>query len=70
MPWYMRIVRNALLRQGMTMEHATAVAVATMKRWAAGGGHVSPKVQAAAAKALAQWEKMRAQAHADNVVKK
>lgn len=69
MPWYMRIVRNALLRQGHDMQSATAIAVNTMKRWAAGGQHVHPQVQAAAAAALADWERKRAQAHADNVTK-
>lgn len=65
MPWYMKIVRNALLRHGHDMQSATAIAVNTMKRWAAGGQHVHPQVRAAAAAALAQWEAMRAKAHAD-----
>lgn len=60
MPRYMRMVRNALLREGHSMSRATALAVAAMKRWARGGDDVSPKVQAAAARALAQWEKMKA----------
>ena len=64
MPWYMKIVRNALLRQGHDMESATAIAVNTMKRWAAGGQHVHPQVRAAAAAALAQWEAMKGKAHA------
>lgn len=59
LPRYIRIVRNGLMRKGMTESHATAVAIHNMEVWAAGGGNVSPKVQAAAAKALAQWEAMK-----------
>lgn len=62
LPKYIRIVRNGLMRQGHGESRATALAVAAMKRWARGGDNVSPKVQAAAAKALAQWEAMKAEA--------
>lgn len=68
LPRYIRIVRNALLRHGHTMESATAIAVNMMKRWAAGGGHVHPQVRAAAAAALAEWEAKRAKAKADNLI--
>lgn len=66
MPWYMRIVRNALLRNGHDMQSATAIAVNTMRRWAGGAQHVHPQVKAAAAAALADWEAKKAAAHADN----
>jgi hypothetical protein len=65
LPRYIRIVANALRRRGMSTSRAIAVAVATMRRWARGGGKVSPKVRAAAARAVAQWEAMRARARAD-----
>jgi hypothetical protein len=39
---------------------AIASAIAVVKRWAAGGGKVSPEVKAAAAKAVAEWEKLKA----------
>lgn len=68
LPRYIRIVRNALLRHGHSMETATAIAVATMKRWAAGLGNVRPQVRAAAAAALAEWEAKRAKARADNIL--
>jgi len=64
MPVYMRMVRNALLRNGHDMQSATAIAVNAMKRWAAGGDDVHPQVQAAAAAALAEWDRKRAQAKA------
>lgn len=64
LPRYIRIVRNALMRHGHTEQAATALAVSSVKRWAAGGRHVTPKVQAAAAAAVAEWEAMRAAARA------
>lgn len=64
MPVYMRMVRNALMEEGHSIERATAIAVNAMKRWARGGGNVSPQVRAAAAEALAEWEAKRAAAHA------
>lgn len=59
LPDYVRIVANALVRSGHDRSRAIAMAIAAMKRWARGGGNVSPKVQAAAAKAVAQWEAMK-----------
>lgn len=59
LPQYIRIVRNGLMREGHSESRATALAVAAIKRWARGGDNVSPKVQAAAAKALAEWEAMK-----------
>lgn len=59
LPRYIRIVRNGLMREGMPEGKATAMAVAAMKRWAAGGDNVRPQVQAAAAKALAEWTAMK-----------
>jgi 8-oxo-dGTP pyrophosphatase MutT (NUDIX family) len=64
LPRYIRIVRNRLMADGHDESSATALAVSAVKRWAAGGGRVSPKVQAAAAEAVAQWEAMRAAARA------
>lgn len=61
LPRYIRIVRNGLMKQGHDESRATALAVAAIKRWARGSDHVTPKVQAAAAAALAEWEAMKAQ---------
>lgn len=62
LPKYIRIVRNGLMKAGHGESRATAMAVAAMKRWARGANNVRPAVQAAAAKALAQWEAMKAAA--------
>jgi phage head maturation protease len=47
------------MREGMSEGRATALAIGAIKRWALGGDGVSPKVQAAAKKALAEWEAMK-----------
>ena len=71
LPDYVRGVAHALLRKGRAVDeaHAISMAVGLMQDWASGRtsngkGHVHPAVQAAAAKALAQWEAMRGSAHA------
>lgn len=60
LPEYIRIIRNGIMKQGKSEGQATALAVAAVKRWASGRGGVSAKVKAAAAKALAEWEAMKA----------
>jgi len=47
---------------GMTKSRAIATAVNRCKKWAAGGPDVSPEVQAAAQKAIAEWEAAKARA--------
>lgn len=64
LPRYMRMVRNALLRKGKTMGAAHRLAIGIVKNWAEGKGNVSPKVRAAAVKAVAEWETKKAKAHA------
>lgn len=44
----------------MTISHAIATAINQVKKWAAGGEDVTPATRAKAARALAQWEKMKA----------
>lgn len=59
-----RIAKHLHYEQGMTISHAIAAAVNTVKRWARGGGDVKPDTQAKAAKALASWEAKKVRAHA------
>lgn len=56
LPPYIRAIAHALIRNGKTPSSAIAIAVGTVKRWAAGGGKVSAAVKARAAAALAAWE--------------
>lgn len=62
LPNYIQHVAHALVRDGMDESRAIATAVNTIKRWARGGGGVSKDTQAAAAKALAEWESKKASA--------
>lgn len=73
LPDYVRGVAHALLRKGRAADESRAIemAVGLMQDWASGRtsngkGHVHPAVQAAAAKALAQWSAMKASAHAND----
>ena len=60
LPSYIQNIAHALIRAGHSESSAIAIAIATVKRWASGRGKVSPEVRAAAAKALAEWEKLKA----------
>jgi hypothetical protein len=55
-----RIAKHLHYEKGMDIGHAIAVAVNTVKRWAAGGGGVTAKTKAKAAAAVAEWEKKKA----------
>ena len=61
LPAYIQNIAHAMIRDGHDEGSAIALAVAAVKRWAAGGNHVTPEVRAAAAGALAEWEKLRAE---------
>lgn len=60
LPAYIQNVAKGVMKTGKTMSQAIQIAIGTIKRWARGGGKVSPEVRAAAAKALAEWEKLKA----------
>lgn len=65
-----RIAKHLHYERGYTISRSIAVAVNTVKRWAAGGlvaehgttKRVSAKTQALAAKAVAEWEAKKAAA--------
>lgn len=66
-----RIAKHLHYEQGMTISRSIAVAVNTVKRWAKGGTvtahgttkRITPKTQALAIKAVAEWEAKKARAH-------
>lgn len=64
LPNYIENVAKGLMESGHDRSSAIAIAIGTCKRWAAGGGKVTPEVRAAAAKAIAEWEALKARAHA------
>lgn len=63
LPNYVQHVAHALVRRGKSESAAIRMAIGIIKNWAEGKGDVSDAVRAAAAKALAQWEKMKAGTH-------
>ncbi len=64
-PIYIQNIRNALMRAGHDEREAHAMAVAAVERWARGDlewgphRHVTPEVQAASQRAVAEWEELR-----------
>lgn len=59
LPEYICEVARAVKRSGKSTEAAIKIAISRIKVWASGKG-VDKDTQAKAAKALAQWEKMKA----------
>jgi hypothetical protein len=71
LPAYIQNVAHAFTAHGMPEPEAIERAIGVVRDWAegrtpGGKGHVHPDVQAAAAKALAEWEADKAAAHADS----
>jgi hypothetical protein len=56
--WFHAIV-NAMRRKGKTEGRAVAIAWGTVRRWARGGGNVTPETRAKAAAMVAQLDAMR-----------
>jgi uncharacterized protein YdaT len=77
LPNYICHIARAITGNGHSINEAIPMAIGTAKRWAAGGStngtatakRVHPATQAKAAAAVAQWEALRARAHAGHVVK-
>ena len=69
LPNYIEHIAHALMRdQGMDESRAIATAINAVKRWAKGdlhwgNGHVTPEVQQASQRALAEWERLKESHH-------
>jgi hypothetical protein len=59
LPAYIQNIRNALMRNGHDEQSAHALAVAAVERWASGKGKVTPEVQSASQRAVAEWDELR-----------
>ncbi len=74
LPAYIQHVARQLEMAGHSESEAAHMAVGVVKNWAAGhdghGHQVHPETQAKATAALADWEKLRAQAHATSTAKR
>lgn len=55
---YTREIAHALIRKGHSKSSAIAIARGAQKKWARGGGHVSPKVRAGAAASIANQARL------------
>jgi len=70
LPNYICHIARALHREkGMPVSRSIAIAVGRVKAWAAGGGDVDADTRAKAAKAVAEWEALKAKAAARRVKK-
>lgn len=62
LPAYIQNVAVGLMKDGKDRSEAIQIAIGVVKNWASGGGKVSPEVRAASAKAVAEWEALKARA--------
>jgi 2'-5' RNA ligase len=61
LPAYIQNIAHAMIRDGHDESEAIQLAIGAVKRWAEGGGKVTPEVRAAAAAAVAEWERLKAE---------
>jgi hypothetical protein len=69
LPPYVRKLARGIMKTGKSKSQAIAIAISRIKKWAAGGDDVNADTKAKAAKALAQWEKLKGKNAAKQVVK-
>ena len=69
LPPYIRKLARAIEKDGHSLSEAIAIAISQVKRWAKGGEDVDADTRAKAAKAVAQWEKLKAKNKAKQIVK-
>jgi len=60
LPPYVRELARGIMKSGKSKSQAIAIAISRIKKWASGGDGVDPDTRAKAAKALAQWEALKA----------
>jgi hypothetical protein len=71
LPAYIQHISHDLHeKRGIPESQAIQMAIGICKRWARGGGNVDANTRAAAAKAIAEWEALKAKAHAKSAAKK
>jgi hypothetical protein len=67
LPEYICRIAKAVKKTGKTTSQAIAIAVSRVKKWAAGADGVDNDTKAKAAKALAEWEKLKGKSKAKDV---
>lgn len=63
LPAYIQHVANDLISSGHPESEAVHMAVGIVQKWARGGANVHPDTRAKAVEAIAEWERLKAQAH-------
>jgi len=56
LPAYIQNVAKGIMESGKDKTTAIEMAIGTVRRWARGGGNVTPEVRAASAAAIAEWD--------------
>lgn len=69
LPSYICKIAKGVMKSGKSKSSAIAIAVSRVKKWAAGGDGVDADTVAKSAKAVAQWEALKAKNKAKQVVK-
>ena len=69
LPPYIRKLARAIEKDGHDLSSAISIAISRVKAWAAGGDDVDADTRAKAAKAVAQWEALKAKNKAGKVTK-
>lgn len=65
LPGYVReVARSIHQKRGVPLDQAIQLAIGVLQRWARGGGDVTPATRAKSAKAVAEWEALKARARA------
>lgn len=70
LPDYICRIAKAIKRTGKTTSQAIAIALSRTRKWAAGADNVDADTRAKAAKAIAQWDALRAKSKAKTAAKK
>jgi hypothetical protein len=63
LPDYICRIARAVMKSGKSKSSAIAIAISRVKKWAGGGDDVDADTRAKAAKAVAEWEALKAKAH-------
>lgn len=63
LPPYIQNVAKGIMESGMPRSQAIPTAINAIKRWRDGEGNVHPEVRAASAKAIAEWDRLKATHH-------
>lgn len=68
LPPYVRKLARGIMKSGKSKSAAIAIAISRIKKWAAGGSDVDAGTRAKAAKAVSQWEALKAKHGSKKVV--